>query len=204
MGRKALDLAGKNFGKLKVISRCPGPNKNNSYWKCICFCSEEKIVSGINLKSGNSKTCGCSQTSINGLSKTKEFGVWLSIIQRCENKNHKKYHRYGGRGINVCQKWRDSFLNFIEDMGKCSPKKSIERLNNDGNYSPENCKWAPIEKQNNNRGEYNIFIERDGITKTASQWAHQYNIRPSTFIARIKRYGWGVEKALTTPVSRYR
>lgn len=203
MGRKSLNLLGKSFGKLSVVERDFTRGNKNSYWACRCSCGNKVTVSGINLKSGNSKSCGCTALSLGGKSKLPEFTVWQQMLQRCHNNNHSKYFKYGGRGIKVCDHWKDSFLNFLEDMGtRGSDSYSIDRLDNDKGYTPENCAWRTIEEQNNNRGKFNLMVTYEGETKTASQWAKQYGIGAGTFIARINRYGWSTERALTTAVRR--
>jgi hypothetical protein len=200
MGRKALDLVGNFYTNLLVLKRVVGKDVKNSYWLCRCVCGKGVVVSGINLKSGNTKSCGCITYTLGGKSKTPEFLVWQSMVQRCYNDKHKRYSKYGARGIKVCQKWKDSFLNFIDDMGKCPKGLSLDRIDNDGDYTPENCAWRTIEEQNNNRGSYNRVIEFNGDSGTISQMARRYGIRVSTLFQRIDRLGWSVKKALTTPV----
>ncbi len=204
MGRKALDLTGTTSGRIVVICRdFSRTDKKNSYWKCRCECGIEFVASGINIKSGNTKSCGCTTKSLGGKSKDfpKEYKVWSGMKIRCNNTDYSRYHMYGGRGIKVCDRWQESFLNFFEDMGPCPPGMSIDRVDNDKGYSPDNCVWRSIEEQNNNRGDYNLHVTINGEEKTASQWAKQYGRDPSLVIKRL-RNGWDPLKALTTPSLR--
>lgn len=134
-----------------------------------------------------------------GLGKTPEYRAWQGMKDRCSNKNKPNYHRYGGRGIKVCDIWRLSFTRFLYDMGKRpSPKHSLDRIDNDGNYEPGNCRWTTIEVQANNRGnsvKYEVF----GESLTASQIAREYNISTSCLKHRLE-HGWDIIRAVTTPV----
>jgi len=205
MGRKALDLTGVVSGKITVVGRVEGKDKQNSYWLCRCQCDEntikELIVSGINIKTGNTTSCGCKTLTLDGLSKTQkvEYVAWQQIHQRCYNLKNRAYQKYGGRGIMVCERWHGSggFLAFFEDMGPCPKGCSLDRIDNDGIYKPGNCRWAGIEEQNNNRGDYNVKITLNGETKSGSQWAKEYGLDPSLVLKRLK-LGWDPIRALTT------
>jgi len=123
---------------------------------------------------------------------------------RCYRPKHKWYHRYGGRGIKVCDRWLNSPENFVADMGKRpSPAHKLERKDNDGDYCPENCVWATQEHQNNNRGEYNRILEFNGETLTLSQWARRVGLRTGTISERL-RHGWTISDALTRPLQSRR
>ena len=135
---------------------------------------------------------------MHGLSKTPEYKSWLGMKDRCYNKNSKKYNRYGGRGIRVCDRWKASFLSFLEDMGpRPSDKKSIDRINNDGDYEPKNCRWANDKEQQNNRSN-NHVISHQGKTMTISEWAAEKKICEDVIFAR-KKLGWTDSEALTKP-----
>lgn len=132
----------------------------------------------------------------NGI-RTKEVACWQSMKGRCYNPNDKSYENYGKRGIVVCDRWLDSFENFLEDMGRCPNGMSLDRIDNNGNYEPGNVKWRTFKEQNNNtRG--NKLIVYNGETKTIAEWADYLGIKSSTLYERLKR--WDIERSFTTPV----
>ena len=147
---------------------------------------------------------GCS--SQNGHAGTWEYSIWGTMRQRCNNPKSAGYAHYGGRGITVCARW-DSFENFIADMGvRPSKNHSIDRVDNDGPYSPENCRWATrIEQKANQRPRNDaIWVQHNGECKTIDDWARVTGIKHKTLSGRIRRYGWPIEKALTTPTRSLR
>lgn len=153
---KILKLIGKRYGRLTVLSRNEIRNiKGNICWDCICDCGNKTIVASPQLINGTTTTsCGCYNReqvvralTTHDMSRTKTYHAWVNIIQRCTNKNKKDYKFYGGKGITVCDKWLNSFENFLEDMGSKPPGKSVlKRIQTDGNYEKDNCKW--IVRQN--------------------------------------------------------
>ena len=163
------NLIGEKFGRLTII-RFLGKDSNKHFiWLCRCDCGVEKTIIGQLLRNGKTKSCGCLRSELSaikstthGQSKTNEYKAWKKMIGRCFCKTDKHYKDYGGRGISVCDRWRDSYMNFISDMGqKPSPKHSVGRINNEGDYCPENCRWENQFQQMSNT-RHNRFIEYDG------------------------------------------
>ncbi len=200
-----INLSGKIFGRWEV-NYFDTTKSRKRRWNCKCICGTERSVSEHSLINGLSKSCGCLQREItskaftkHGKSQTKEYGIWSSMKGRCLNDKDKQYRYYGGRGITVCESWIKSFQRFYSDMGP-SPGKgySIERIDNDGNYEPDNCKWATREEQMNNRRS-NHFLEYNGERKTTAQWAKETGIPIKIILNRIDA-GWtDCKRILTKP-----
>lgn len=156
---KPLELNGRRFGRLVAIQFSHSA-KRQRYWQCECDCGGSVTVRAADLSRGNTQSCGCLQSERtaehnlkHGLSKLPEYSVWSMMIQRCENPNVRNFHRYGGRGIKVCSRWKNSFEEFYSDMGpRPFPKAQIDRENNNGNYEPNNCRWATQAENLANRG----------------------------------------------------
>lgn len=150
-----IDLRNQKFGRLTAIEPTKKRRNNSIVWFCRCDCGNEVFVSTNNLRRSFTKSCGCLYNT-HGRYGTKEYHIWAGIIQRCENPKNPAYKWYGGRGIKVCERWRNSFENFLEDMGECPESKSIDRWpDNDGDYELENCRWATSHEQRNNQGDRN-------------------------------------------------
>jgi hypothetical protein len=163
-----MDLTGKRFGKITVITISNYELGKGVRWDCKCDCGKEFSTLGINLRTGNTKSCGCLKieslkTTVRekitkhghcaGGRNSRAYQVWAGMIDRCSRASHEAYENYGGRGIKVCERWLHSFENFLADMGeKPTPKHSLDRFpNNDGNYEPSNCRWATKSQQQFNR-----------------------------------------------------
>lgn len=196
-------LIGEKFGRLVVAGRAENRNKL-SMWVCICDCGNEKVVQGGHLKSGHTKSCGCLGKELSVLSNTthgmhssKEYSSWSGMINRCRNKSHINYKIYGGKGIKVCDRWK-KFENFYADMGKKPEGTSLDRIDNDGNYEPGNCRWATNRQQSRNRSD-NHMVTIGSETKCFTDWADLIGISRNTIYNRIGRLGWTTEEALTIP-----
>lgn len=194
-----VDITGKRFGRLVVIHRAANLGKLAA-WHCQCDCGEQRIVRGGSLRDGKTVSCGCARRDsgrakkIHGMSHSPTYNVWSSMIQRCYYEKAESYHLYGARGITVCKRWR-KFKNFLADMGKQPSGKSIERIDNNGNYGPSNCRWATRVEQANNR-RTNRLLTAFGKTQTVAMWAREVGISMWSLHARITKLGWSVEDAL--------
>lgn len=173
----------------------------------ICRCGKQFEASIKSVKQFHTKSCGCVNVHMAMLkhghggrcNQSSEYMTWQSMLERCRNPKNRYYHNYGGRGISVCKRWI-KFENFISDMGlkPKDQKYSIERINNDGNYEPSNCKWATREEQESNK-RTNRYITYNGVTLHLSAWARKQSLKPNCIKNRLKN-NWSIEKALTTPV----
>jgi len=195
------NLLGQRFGKLTVIAYAGRNQFDHHLWLCRCDCGNEKTSTTSSLCAGRTIACGCySPHRTHGMSKTPEYKIWTAMVQRCTTVKHQAYKDYGGRGIKVCERWRHSFENFLDDMGKRpSPLYSLDRIDNDGNYEPGNCRWATQTEQTNNQRN-NHIVEFNGESLTINQWAEKTGINSTTIHQRIKR-GWSIEQILTEPVA---
>lgn len=199
MGR-FLNIEGKKFGRLTVESLAEKV-KLGVVWNCTCECGNKITVLTANLQRGSTKSCGCIVKK-HGMTKSTEFIIWTLMKSRCNNPNDKDFHRYGGRGIKVCDRWL-TFNNFYEDMGKRpSSKYTLDRSDNNGNYEPSNCKWSTKKEQCRNRRS-NTIITYKNETKTLTEWSEIQNINSGTLSDRIKA-GWSIEKAMETKVQQHK
>ena len=205
---KKIDLTGQVFDRLTVVEFAGKDKRGKILWSCRCVCGKEKAVRSDRLKSGATRSCGCLQREAvariqeenithgharrGNVTKTRQ--AWNHMKQRCYNPKDTGYKHYGGRGIQVCDRWLDSFENFLEDMGEVPYRLTLERVNNNGNYEPGNCKWTTQKRQQNNRRN-NKIIEFNGKTHTMSEWADILGINSATLKKRLRN--WSIERALT-------
>lgn len=199
---------GQQLGDCTYISDVPDIN-GYRYALFKCQCSNNFTAAIHNIKSRQVKVCSIkceyykTNTRTHGKSSTSIYKAWLNLKTRCNDPKHKHYSHYGGRGIKVCDRWLNSFENFLEDVGeKPTPQHTLDRIDNNGNYEPSNCRWATrIEQANNNTR--NINITYNGQTKTLQQWADVVGIDYKNIWARLKA-GWDAHKAFFTPVGAVR
>ena len=199
-----LDLTGQRFGKLTVLSATENKGRNTA-WLCKCDCGNEKIILTNALRSGRSKSCGCGISESVKARMTKYlthdyrlYHIWYGMLERCRNKEHKSYHRYGGRGITVCDEWKDFevFACWATTNGY-DDKLSLDRIDNDGNYESSNCRWVTELKQHRNTSQCR-YETINGVTKCVSEWAEEYGVRHGLVLRRLSR-GIPIEEALTVP-----
>lgn len=199
-----IDMRGKRCGRLVVV-KLDAKRKGEYHWLCKCDCGETCLVRGQLLRSGATKSCGCYNREVqtkrqlkHGRSKTREYSIWSGMKARCFNRNHIGYKHYGGRGITVCDAWRDSFEEFYKDMGpRPSKKHHIHRIDNNGDYSPENCEWTTVRQNQRQRGN-NALFTHEGKTLCVAEWAEEKGVCEKLLRNRI-RNGWSFERAITTP-----
>jgi hypothetical protein len=209
MSPPIIDLTGMRFGMLVVLSRQVVPHSRTAKWLCRCDCGREKVAQSFRLRRGHTRSCGClakeissAQLRTHGKSKTREFRIWTCIKNRVFNRNDPKFTRYGGRGISMCDRWASSFEAFYADMGPCpSSSHSVDRIDNNGHYSPENCRWATPSEQARNRGN-NRMISAFGQERCVTEWAEIMGIDRLLVFVRLSK-GWTPERALTAPVRRW-
>lgn len=187
---------GQEYGRLKVERRLKTRSKSGLFlWICKCRCGNKITLDSHQLVTMKYPSCGC----INGLVDKSGYRSWASMIQRCYNKNDPAYSYYGGRGISVCERWRKGYVYFLEDMGERPDKHTLDRIDNNGNYQPDNCRWAKIEEQSWNK-RHTVKLEYNGEQITLRDLCLKTGLKRSLLYARIVILGWDIEKAITTPV----
>lgn len=197
------------IGRLTVEAYYHSTAKGEALWKCRCSCGNVKIVRGSGLRMKTTTSCGCYQKEVaiavntsHGMRQNEEYQAWNHMRQRCSNPKDGRYSDYGGRGISVCPEW-SSFEQFYADMGpRPSAKHSIDRIDNNGNYCKENCRWATKKEQNTNQRS-NVWLTHNDKTLVLSEWAEKLGIPYKTLHRRISR-GWSVDRALTQSVKHGR
>lgn len=205
MGRGVIDITGKRFGKLTVVS-FDHMIRTRSYWRCKCDCGNDRVVALDHLKCGDTTDCGCERKHIShwqkhGMYKSRLYTIWSLMKERCLNPKRKEYPIYGGRNITVCPEWL-KFENFMEWSVKngYSDELTIDRINNNGNYCPENCRWISKKEQSNNR-RTNRLITFNGQTKTITQWANDNGLPYYILKNRLDKSGWPFERAISEPLN---
>lgn len=201
-----LNLIGNKYGKLTVL-KLLGRKEESNYknrppfiWKCVCDCNNQKIATTNQLRSGDLKSCGCLYKTINithNMSNTIEYKSWSEMKNRCNNKNSHNYERYGKRGIKVCNRWLNSFENFLEDMGSRPNNTSLDRINNNQGYYPKNCKWSSPKEQSRNRRSNRIF-EFEGKKLSLIEITEKLNLNYKTVHNRLTN-GMSFKEAISKP-----
>jgi hypothetical protein len=213
MGRY-VDQTGKTFGRLTCLSRVGTDPQERSLWLCECSCGNKKVIVLPNLTSGVTKSCGCLQREVSRKRNTTHsksvdsngnaprlYGIWRNMKQRCYNPKATKFEIYGGRGISVCDDWRFDYMKFhVWSMSNgYADHLSIDRIEGDDGYYPENCRWISVSRQNMNKNN-NRFVVYNGQEKTLMEWSKELGIKFTTLKARLDQYGWSVDEAFNKPV----
>lgn len=195
-------VLGQQFGRLTVLGKERAPDGALA-WRCSCSCGGEKVVRHRHLVRGATRSCGCLEQEsrhttpiTHGMSGTRVYRLWSDMRSRCAVLSGRNYENYGGRGIAICARWR-RFENFYADMGEPPEGTSIDRIDNDKGYSPENCRWATVFEQANNRRS-NIVISYNGRSQTVTQWSREFGVPYCRLRSRLA-LGWDIERALTAP-----
>jgi hypothetical protein len=197
------DLIGQTFGRLRVLARADNTRHGKARYYCSCQCGRATVVVGVDLTQGHTKSCGCWRVehpslafTRHGMRRSAEYRIWCHLKTRCLNPQSGFYYRYGGRGITICPAWVSSFETFYRDMGpRPTAEHSIDRINNDAGYTPQNCRWATRSQQSSNRSTVR-HIEHNGITDTLAGWARRLGL-PYMRVRRRLIDGWSVERAFS-------
>lgn len=204
---RAIDMTGRRFGRLVALGPCERIKRDfgtQIKWRCSCDCGNEVTVAGGDLRGGKTNSCGCLLSEASRRRKTRhgkarkpEYTTWRGMRDRCEQQSHVSYHLYGGKGVTVCERWKD-FENFWIDMGqRPSPHHSIDRIDSKGHYEPGNCRWATRREQAANISR-NLIVTAFGRTGPLCTFVKTDDRRVYTKIRdRIVKLGWEPEKALT-------
>ena len=200
---KLIDLTGKKYNHLTVVRRVENSENGVARWECLCDCGNTTIVRGKNLKNGSVKSCGClrkiCKNKTHGMTRTRLYREWRGIRTRCNAKGDmgKYYHH---RGITVCKEWDESFEKFMEWslLNGYRDDLTIERIDNNKGYCPENCKWIPKSEQSENRRSC-VWVTHNGKTKNLMQWCEEYNVPYKLVHNRMYKLNWSFERAISTP-----
>ena len=206
--RKLIDLTGRRFGKLVVIERAENVGKRIK-WKCQCDCGKQTVVYGENLVKGHTTSCGCYRDDMrgklhhkHGMKHARIYTVWCKVKDRCYQPSNSSYPRYGGRGITMCDEWRDDPMSFINwsyengydenaGYGECT----LDRIDNSKGYCPENCRWVDEKTQANNRRS-NLLIAHNGETKTLAQWRDHFGMTQSKAYYHLVTKGRSIQELI--------
>jgi hypothetical protein len=202
------NLVGQRFGRWTVVAMAGVNRWRDRLWLCQCMCGQTRLLPRSTIVSGESKSCGClarelvsERATRHGWYKQglrKELNAWKNLVDRCENPRHAAYERYGGRGIAVCERWRNNFEAFLADMGPCpGPGYSIDRKDNDRGYQPDNCRWATWKEQERNR-RGNRMLTYAGRTLCLSEWSEVTGLNKGTIHSRLSS-GSSIDQALSEP-----
>lgn len=189
---------------LEVISLAGFDNQKGAMWLCKCDCGNDFVTRARSLSTGDAMSCGCKRQiscKKHGMLNTRTYKTWRAVLDRCTNPNTTQFHRYGGRGITVCERWKD-FRFFFEDMGERPSGMSLDRIDNDKGYFKENCRWSTPKEQSRNRGDNRILDTKLGKFCLVEA-AEKYGIKYKTLHMRLNR-GWSLEDALNKPVRSVR
>lgn len=208
-----LDLSGMRFGKLTALYRAENYSTGNRHtrWHCICDCGNEKDICTYSLTKGITRSCGCSVSEHmiqyhdkhgRRVNDERLHSIWCNMRQRCNNPHAKAYHNYGGRGIKVTPEWSEypNFEKWALSSGY-SKELTLDRIDVEGNYCPENCRWISHKEQCNNT-RYNIFVEYLGEKYTIAQLSEKTGIKYSILYGRIRKLGWDTGRAVNTPIRK--
>src|SRR5215217_5661984 len=198
-----INLTGRTFGRFVVVEESPKTGRTVRRW-CRCACGSMKAVAAANLQRGHTSSCGClrreqlaTRNRTHGRAGSPTHRTWKSLLTRCTNPKYPGYVKYGARGITVCERWR-SFENFLADVGERPPGTTLDRIDNDGPYAPENCRWASLREQSLNKRS-NRRVTLEGVTLTVLEWCERLGRKRATVYDRL-RLGWPIERALSEPV----
>jgi hypothetical protein len=204
------NLRGQRFGALVAESYIPGSKTSHASWLCRCDCGKQNKVSTNQLLAGRSKSCGCLVGANISKARTahghtaggnsRTYRIWANMITRCHNPKAQNWAHYGGRGIAVCNRWRDSFSAFLADMGPAPERLTLDRINSDGPYEPGNCRWASMYEQAANKRTTRV-ITVDGQRMTVSQASERFGVSYSLLHSRLAK-GWEAARACTAPVRK--
>jgi hypothetical protein len=209
MGRKSKNEVGNVYGRLTVLKET-GRKRGAVLFLCKCECGNEKEITGGDLRSGKVHSCGCykiekvtNENITHGLNDHRLYSIYHNMISRCYNEKIDTYELYGGRGIKICNEWlnkENGFINFYKwsIQNGYTEFLTLDRMNVNGNYTPDNCRWATNQQQSNNKRS-NHYVEMDGEIKTLSEWCEIFNISYKTVQSRLQT-GWEEIKAITTPI----
>ena len=200
------DLSGKRFGRLIAIERVEDYvlpcGQKHTQWLCKCDCGRYKKITALSLKSGHCSSCGCyglEKRTKHGQYKSRLYRIYINMKKRCYDKNNKRYNDYGGRGITICEEWKNNFLSFysLANESGYNDSLTIDRIDNNLSYSQLNCRWATTKEQSNNK-RTSKKIKYNGKEQTVALWSEELHIDKSTLYHRLRR-GWTVERAFETP-----